>query len=235
MRRLGRSCSAGAVREPSGNPRSQFGDVGVPRCHPNPGTPWRRWRGWHQEGCGDLAPCPGALLPWGCGVVHVTQPSPAHAPWHPWVLPSSISTSQPLGPLPGADVLVLHAGNGPAGTGAGAGSTLWTPKALLFHGGAAQPQPPLTPVPECTRQRCREPGAGVTAAPSPPVPGAVPLPPGPSSPLLAGRVFNGSAKPIDSGPPVMAEDFLDINGNGRGHRVAARVRRGLLMSYSTLY
>ncbi|NXY83854.1 VATB ATPase, partial [Alcedo cyanopectus] len=29
---------------------------------------------------------------------------------------------------------------------------------------------------------------------------------------LAGRVFNGSAKPIDSGPPVMAEDFLDING-----------------------
>uniref|UniRef100_A0A8B9PPR3 Vacuolar proton pump subunit B n=1 Tax=Apteryx owenii TaxID=8824 RepID=A0A8B9PPR3_APTOW len=26
------------------------------------------------------------------------------------------------------------------------------------------------------------------------------------------RVFNGSAKPIDSGPPVMAEDFLDING-----------------------
>lgn len=76
---------------------------------------------------------------------------------------------------------------------------------------------------------------GVTAAPSPPVPGAVPLPPGPSSPLLAGRVFNGSAKPIDSGPPVMAEDFLDINGNGRGHRVAARVRKGLLMSYSTLY
>uniref|UniRef100_A0A8C3CSC1 Vacuolar proton pump subunit B n=1 Tax=Cairina moschata TaxID=8855 RepID=A0A8C3CSC1_CAIMO len=54
--------------------------------------------------------------------------------------------------------------------------------------------------------------AGRGSAPSPPVPGAVPLPPGPSSPLLAGRVFNGSAKPIDSGPPVMAEDFLDING-----------------------
>ncbi|XP_067153335.1 V-type proton ATPase subunit B, kidney isoform isoform X2 [Apteryx mantelli] len=29
---------------------------------------------------------------------------------------------------------------------------------------------------------------------------------------MLGRVFNGSAKPIDSGPPVMAEDFLDING-----------------------
>uniref|UniRef100_A0A803VYP4 Vacuolar proton pump subunit B n=1 Tax=Ficedula albicollis TaxID=59894 RepID=A0A803VYP4_FICAL len=27
-----------------------------------------------------------------------------------------------------------------------------------------------------------------------------------------GRVFNGSGKPIDSGPAVMAEDFLDING-----------------------
>uniref|UniRef100_H3A405 Vacuolar proton pump subunit B n=2 Tax=Latimeria chalumnae TaxID=7897 RepID=H3A405_LATCH len=27
-----------------------------------------------------------------------------------------------------------------------------------------------------------------------------------------GRVFNGSAKPIDKGPAVMAEDFLDING-----------------------
>ncbi|KAG8537876.1 hypothetical protein GDO81_023654 [Engystomops pustulosus] len=29
---------------------------------------------------------------------------------------------------------------------------------------------------------------------------------------LPGRVFNGSGKPIDNGPPVMAEDFLDING-----------------------
>lgn len=27
-----------------------------------------------------------------------------------------------------------------------------------------------------------------------------------------GRVFNGSGKPIDKGPVVMAEDFLDING-----------------------
>ncbi|OCT99064.1 hypothetical protein XELAEV_180048597mg, partial [Xenopus laevis] len=25
------------------------------------------------------------------------------------------------------------------------------------------------------------------------------------------RVFNGSGKPIDKGPTVMAEDFLDIN------------------------
>lgn len=30
--------------------------------------------------------------------------------------------------------------------------------------------------------------------------------------LNAGRVFNGSGKPIDRGPAVMAEDFLDIMG-----------------------
>ncbi|KAM6289154.1 LOW QUALITY PROTEIN: V-type proton ATPase subunit B, kidney isoform-like, partial [Aegotheles albertisi] len=34
----------------------------------------------------------------------------------------------------------------------------------------------------------------------------------PVSEDMLGRVFNGSGKPIDSGPTVMAEDFLDING-----------------------
>lgn len=29
---------------------------------------------------------------------------------------------------------------------------------------------------------------------------------------MLGRVFNGSGKPIDGGPPVLAEHFLDING-----------------------
>jgi V-type H+-transporting ATPase subunit B len=29
---------------------------------------------------------------------------------------------------------------------------------------------------------------------------------------MLGRVFNGSGKPIDKGPPVMAEDYLDIQG-----------------------
>ncbi len=29
---------------------------------------------------------------------------------------------------------------------------------------------------------------------------------------MQGRVFNGSGKPIDKGPPVLAEDFLDIQG-----------------------
>lgn len=27
-----------------------------------------------------------------------------------------------------------------------------------------------------------------------------------------GRIFNGSGKPIDNGPAVLAEDFLDIQG-----------------------
>lgn len=30
--------------------------------------------------------------------------------------------------------------------------------------------------------------------------------------VAAGRVFNGSGKPIDRGPAVLAEDFLDIMG-----------------------
>lgn len=30
--------------------------------------------------------------------------------------------------------------------------------------------------------------------------------------LYTGRVFNGSGKPIDKGPPILAEDFLDIQG-----------------------
>jgi V-type H+-transporting ATPase subunit B len=29
---------------------------------------------------------------------------------------------------------------------------------------------------------------------------------------MSGRIFDGSGKPIDKGPPVLAEDYLDING-----------------------
>jgi len=29
---------------------------------------------------------------------------------------------------------------------------------------------------------------------------------------MLGRVFNGSGKPIDKGPPILAEDYLDIEG-----------------------
>ena len=35
----------------------------------------------------------------------------------------------------------------------------------------------------------------------------------PVSEDMLGRIFNGSGKPIDRGPSVLAEDFLDINGN----------------------
>lgn len=34
----------------------------------------------------------------------------------------------------------------------------------------------------------------------------------PVSEDMLGRVFNGSGKPIDKGPPILAEDFLDIDG-----------------------
>ncbi|NWY02136.1 VATB1 ATPase, partial [Nothoprocta ornata] len=46
----------------------------------------------------------------------------------------------------------------------------------------------------------------------------------PVSEDMLGRVFNGSAKPIDSGPAVMAEDFLDINGEA-GRRDGPRAPR----------
>lgn len=30
---------------------------------------------------------------------------------------------------------------------------------------------------------------------------------------MLGRIFNGSGKPIDNGPPILAEAYLDISGN----------------------
>ena len=30
---------------------------------------------------------------------------------------------------------------------------------------------------------------------------------------MLGRIFNGSGNPIDQGPKVFAEDYLDINGD----------------------
>lgn len=35
----------------------------------------------------------------------------------------------------------------------------------------------------------------------------------PVSEDMLGRVFNGSGKPIDKGPPILAEDYLDIEGS----------------------
>jgi V-type H+-transporting ATPase subunit B len=34
----------------------------------------------------------------------------------------------------------------------------------------------------------------------------------PVSEDMLGRVFNGSGKPIDKGPPILAEAYLDIQG-----------------------
>jgi hypothetical protein len=37
---------------------------------------------------------------------------------------------------------------------------------------------------------------------------------------MLGRVFNGSGKPIDGGPPVLAEAYLDIQGASRDTTIA---------------
>ena len=37
----------------------------------------------------------------------------------------------------------------------------------------------------------------------------------PVSEDMLGRIFNGSGKPIDRGPSVLAEDYLDINGTNQ--------------------
>lgn len=34
----------------------------------------------------------------------------------------------------------------------------------------------------------------------------------PVSEDMLGRIFNGSGQPVDKGPKVFAEDYLDING-----------------------
>lgn len=78
----------------------------------------------------------------------------------------------------------------------------------------------LLPIPvlPALAQGTREQDGNPTPQPGDSLPGCC-VQQGTSSSFLAGRVFNGSAKPIDSGPPVMAEDFLDINGDGSGHGV----------------
>ena len=42
----------------------------------------------------------------------------------------------------------------------------------------------------------------------------------PVSEDMLGRIFDGSGKPLDQGPPVLAEDYLDINGAQRRERAA---------------
>uniref|UniRef100_S4R840 Vacuolar proton pump subunit B n=1 Tax=Petromyzon marinus TaxID=7757 RepID=S4R840_PETMA len=45
----------------------------------------------------------------------------------------------------------------------------------------------------------------------------------PVSEDMLGRVFNGSGKPIDKGPPVLAEDYLDIMGPGQPINPQSRI------------
>ena len=46
----------------------------------------------------------------------------------------------------------------------------------------------------------------------------------PVSDDMLGRIFNGSGKPIDKGPPVLAEEFLDINGQPINPQARAQPR-----------
>lgn len=45
---------------------------------------------------------------------------------------------------------------------------------------------------------------------------------------MIGRIFNGSGKPWDSGPPVLAEEYLDINGINRFYWFSSFIERLLL-------
>ena len=46
----------------------------------------------------------------------------------------------------------------------------------------------------------------------------------PVSEDMLGRIFNGSGKPIDRGPSVLAEDYLDINGNASATETSDEAR-----------
>ena len=48
----------------------------------------------------------------------------------------------------------------------------------------------------------------------------------PVSEDMLGRIFNGSGKPIDKGPTVMAEDFLDIQVYISGPSQSLKIRGG---------
>jgi len=44
---------------------------------------------------------------------------------------------------------------------------------------------------------------------------------------MLGRIFNGSGNPIDNGPKVFAEDYLDINGASAPILAKIRILIGL--------
>jgi len=48
---------------------------------------------------------------------------------------------------------------------------------------------------------------------------------------MLGRIFNGSGNPIDNGPKVFAEDYLDINGMWHAQRCNMHCKRSNGMKY----
>lgn len=56
----------------------------------------------------------------------------------------------------------------------------------------------------------------------------------PISDDLLGRAFNGSGKPIDKGPPVLAEEFLDINGSAMNPKARVYPKEMIETGISTI-
>ena len=54
----------------------------------------------------------------------------------------------------------------------------------------------------------------------------------PVSEDMLGRIFNGSGNPIDKGPKVFAEDYLDINGTSPPPASSPSASLGLSSSLS---
>jgi vacuolar-type H+-ATPase subunit B/Vma2 len=48
---------------------------------------------------------------------------------------------------------------------------------------------------------------------------------------MLGRVFNGSGKPIDKGPKIFAEDYLDIQGAFKHFLKSSKSPVSLLIEY----
>ncbi|WRT70099.1 uncharacterized protein IL334_007093 [Kwoniella shivajii] len=52
---------------------------------------------------------------------------------------------------------------------------------------------------------------------------------------MLGRVFNGSGNPIDKGPKVWAEEYLDINGESHSNKRSAKPSGSPINPYSRIY
>lgn len=52
---------------------------------------------------------------------------------------------------------------------------------------------------------------------------------------MLGRVFNGSGNPIDNGPKVFAEDYLDINGEISVKWVGASLYARFRFTYQSIF